>query len=363
MTMRAWSKHTGFAALSIAFSLGQLRLSNLVLQGDPGSVDVAHGIVTGLPPWRVFQSRVLGPVILEALSRLFPTRRAAYAFFAFAAVALCGYLLLALSPFGRNSHWRHRPAETAHDDPRPALLAFFCLQALVALLSGRPWLYAWDYLDLIFFVLFNVLALTNKPWPYLFALFIVSTFNRESAWFIAIWMMAQPLVEQIAARRRGEPARFDYPRFGAGAIALPLGVAMTEALRRWLLVREIGPEIYTLDPTIYRGPYFHFQLWSNLRSAEAMLTTLSQSTESIALLVLGATVVMAVVLALRDPQRWLALGVVHILMVGSLLLFGVLLESRIYLELVPFLALGTAALQCRDAEASRLRAIAPETLS
>jgi hypothetical protein len=335
--MPAWSRHAGFAALSVAFSLAQLRLSNLVLQGDPGSADVAHGIVTGLPPWRVFQSRVLGPVIVEALGRLLPTRGAAYAFFAFVTIALCGYLLLVLCPLGRDRDGRDR------HDLQPALLAFICLQALVALLSGRSWLYAWDYLDLIIFVLFNILALTNKPWPYLLALFAVATFNRESAWFIAVWMMAQPMVERAAARRRGEPGRLDYARFGAGAIALPLGVATTEALRRWLLVREIGPELYPFDPTIYRGPHFHFQLWSNLRSAEAILTK-RQATDCVLPLVLVTSVVMAVVLARRDPQRWLALCLVHILMVGSLLLFAVLLESRIYLELVPFLALGTAAI-------------------
>ena len=62
------------AGLSLVCALVQFRLIMFIL--GPGnyqkSVDAALGVVTGHPHWRIAQSRVLGPWLVQALTPLPP---------------------------------------------------------------------------------------------------------------------------------------------------------------------------------------------------------------------------------------------------------------------------------------------------
>jgi hypothetical protein len=162
----------------------------------------------------------------------------------------------------------------------------------------------------------------------------VSVFSRESASFFAIWMVLQPGIGAgIGWLMRERPLRFDFRLFGAGLLCILLGGVIVEELRAWLLVREVGPEIFT-DAPADAGKYFHFQLWHNLDFIGQMLTTFSYGMEVAILPFLVGVVALAVVLGLSNPRRCLALGLTHLALVASLLLFGVFQETRIYLELM-----------------------------
>jgi hypothetical protein len=65
----------------------------------------------------------------------------------------------------------------------------------------------------------------------------------------------------------------------------------------------------------------------------------------IMILVFLVGVVTAVAqLAIRDPRRYLGLAVTYVLLIGSLLAFGLVLETRIYVVLIPVVVLAAANL-------------------
>ncbi len=121
-------------------------------------------------------------------------------------------------------------------------------------------------------------------------------------------------------------------------------------MRAALLIHEVGPDRW---PAIGQaaGTQFHFTLWSNLDQVWKMLADLGHGMAAATIVLLGTVVFflgavawVAVRLSRRDPSKYFALALTHLLLCASLLAFGVLLETRIYLELVPFVAVGTAVL-------------------
>ena len=130
------------ATLSAILALGQFRLILLLLDTDyTRSMEAAQGVVAGTPHWRVFQSRVLAPYAIQGMERLLGSYGAAYKAFCAGALVAAGYLAWTL---GR------RVGGTL----RSAGLGLLLFHVAFAFLLSRPWLYAWDYVGAILFLLF-----------------------------------------------------------------------------------------------------------------------------------------------------------------------------------------------------------------
>ncbi len=298
-------------SLSAGLALVQFHVIAFVLGGSYGrSVTTAHDVLLGRPHWRVYQSRVLSPYLIDTLTPLFGSFLAAHVFVSIVALILAGLVA-----------WRigQRLADT-----RGAVASLLVFHASFALLLSRPWLIAWDYLDALVFLIFLDFVLSGRSWRWFVGLFAIAVFNHEIALFIPVWLVCEAVV------------RRDRVRGVAGVVSLASGMVILESLRRLLLVQEMGPTIF-LDAPSHAGGSFHFRLFDNL----ARLAMVDNQMLVVGVFLLGVLAI-AGWLAWQDPTRFLGLALMQVALIGSLLTFGVVQETRLYVVLIPLYVLGSA---------------------
>ena len=341
-----WPRVAGEALLAIFFAAGALRFYLLTLSRDfVRSAVVAEGVVHGEPPWRIYQSRVLGPYFVHALSVVTRTPiPIVYGVVAFGLLFAAGFLILRL-------------AGPPGDPARPPLAAFFTYQAFLMLLLPCIWLYVWDLISLVVFVLFNAFVLRRAGRWRLATLAILGTLNHEISLVIAAWLVLDAMVKWLAGRsgakpRAGLEARLDRASVALGAVALAGGAALVETLRRVLLVREVPPE--AADTLSAHAEDLHFTLARNWDAiAHSFSFAPQQGFQFVVPLFLVLVLVVAALLARSDWPRFGALAIVTTAMVVSMLCFGLVLETRVLLPLVPFVAMnGWAVIMGRASDAA-----------
>lgn len=326
-----WLTRAVWLGAAILLAVAQFRMIAFILgQTYNSSIDAANGVVHGTPHWLLYQSRVLGPYTVALLAPLFGNFSLAHVFFAITTQAIAGYLVLATVArrFGTDAAWG----------------AFFLFQLLFTLALSKSWLYAWDHYSLIEFILFTEFVLAGKDWRWFTALFAVGIFNRESALFISLWMILQPLVDGWIERRRLPD--LNWRMLGAGLATMAAGLITVHVLRSVLLVHEMGPEMFHLPELA--GKSVHVKLDGNLAF---LWETVSQFTLTFDILIpafLLTVLVIALRLARHDPRRYLALALTQGAMLLSLLTVAVLQETRVLLDLIPFVALTFWALPPRE---------------
>lgn len=324
-----WGRRLGFAMLALFFAAGMLRLFFLVLpQAFFRSAMVAEGIVLGEPPWRIFQSRVLGPYLVHAVSVITRTSPAeAYAYCALAILFAAGLSVLVLT-------------DRLHDPRRPALASFLIFQAGFVLLLPCIWLYIWDFISMVVFAFFNYLVMRGAGRIAFTVLFLIGMLNHEISLAIAGWMVLDPIVKYLVDRRAGAK----QPGLDRATMLLGLGLAaggvtLITLLRRALLVREMPPPDAPDNLAPHWGD-FHFALAQNWDSILKSFTLTPQmSYQFVVPVFMLAVVVLALQLARSDPARFGALAIVTIMMVASFVCFGLVLETRVLMPLVPFVAM------------------------
>jgi len=262
-----------------------------------------------------------------------------YGFVALALLFACGFLILRLGAKLR-------------DPERPALGSLLIYQVLLCLMLPCIWLYVWDLISLVVFVVFNYLVLRGAGRWSMTLLFVGGIFNHEIALAIAAWMALDPLARWLGARRVGANVPFDRANalFGLGLLAA--GAALVELLRRALLVREVPPE--GADALARHGGSLHFTLARNWDAIAHAFTFAPQAgLQFVVPLFLVLVLAVAFRLARADVPRFGALAIVTIGMVISMLSFGLILETRVLLPLVPFVAInGWAVLRGRASNAA-----------
>lgn len=311
-------------------ALAQFRMIGKVIGPQyQDSIAAAQGVVDGLPHWMVFQSRVFGPWTVEILSGLTGSFETAHMLYTIAAYFLAGLAMLMVA---------HR-----HYGAKSAWIGFLCFQSLCLLLINSRWHYVWDGGELLTFTLFCHFVLAGKDWRWLAGLFAVSVLNRESAFFIAAWMILDPLISATLDRTRPR-----WPMALAGLACLAGGMALTQFLRTALMRREIGPDLFGMPELAGRSFHPHIQL--NIQYLLDAFMHPTQEFNILIVLLLLAPLVLTMLLAHRFGRRYLSLGLAHGLIVLSLPIAGVLAETRVMFGLAPFLALGFAAL-CQEEDA------------
>jgi len=266
-------------------------------------VDAARGIVEGHPHWRIYQSRVLAPYAVDALSIVTRDFTLAHALFSIGLLVACGLVAYRIGArFGRG--WA----------------ALFVFHAGFALCAGRPWLYAWDFVDALVFLLFVDFVIAHRPWTHLLALAGLGAVNHEVAMFVAVYVA----LDGARARR--------WKQAAAGAATVAAILAAVELLRRALLVEEIGPLLFPDAPRDI-GSSFHFAIPHNLELLQRMFGHIEYATFAV-------PVILALFAAACVRLRATPLVVTHLLLLASLVAFGAITEVRIYVVLIPLVVLG-----------------------
>jgi hypothetical protein len=311
-------------ASAVVLALAQFRLIAFVF-GDQYErcVAAAQGVTSGRPHWRIYQSRVLSPYLVDALSHVTPSFLSAHVLFSLLALAVAGVLAARIG---------ERVAGA-----RGGLLAMFVFHAVFAMLLARPWIYAWDFVDAIVFLLFVDFVLASRPWPWFVALSALGSLNHEVALYISAWLVADPAIRWWLGRRDG--ARFAWKPAAAGVVCFAAMLVVVELVRSALLVEAIGPKMFPDAPPDI-GSSFYFALPHNLTILRGIFTHFDYGMPFVIPCFLVAAIAIAAWLARRDPARFGALALTYVLVIASLLVFGVLVETRIYIVLIPLVVLG-----------------------
>jgi hypothetical protein len=312
--------HFCWVMASALAMLAQLRLIFFVMGSHYGnSIGASAQVLDGTPFWAIYQSRLLGPYTIRLLSALIGDFSLAHVFFLAGMTTLAGYMVLLLADrrFGKQSAW----------------LAFFAFQAFFSFLLNQLWLYAWDQYCIILFLLFVYFVFADKDWRWFSALFTIAILNRESALFMAIWMVVHPIAKAFFTYRHKHWLRhIDKALCLAGILCGTLGTLLILALRKMLLVREM-----VSAPGVSHN--FDIAIGFNIRSIAGELTP-SLFFHLTPLFILTCAAVLAISLMKKDPARFFGLGFTFLALSASIFCFGVISESRVMLELIPFYIFG-----------------------
>jgi hypothetical protein len=327
----AWRRHLGYAVLALFFAFADLRLIIVLMpKAFLNSASVSEGVVHGEPMWRVYQSRVLGPYIVDALSA-FTSPGIGFAWFALAVLFATGYAILAFT-------------DRLRDRARPPVPSFLLFQLAVIFLLPCLWIYPWDLISLLLFTVFNYLVLRGASRARFVWLYVVAIFNHEIGLLIAGWLALDPVVRFAATREsKGTRRHFEWAQSLTGLGLMAAGLVVIEALRKSLLIRETqGPQ--DLPSQVLYGRSFHFSLPQNWDTAVTFFTlSVPEGFAFLVPLFLLVAVVLAIRLARSDWTRCAALSAVLLGMVTSFLCFGLVFETRVLLPLVPFVAMNAWA--------------------
>jgi hypothetical protein len=312
----------GWLSLAFVLALAQFQLILVLYQGGiSNSLLAARGVFEGTPHWVIYQSRILGPYLIEFIRLFVDAPLKSYLIFFVGTQTLSGYLMLALT--------RYISPGTNPIGP------FFMFQGLFSTIivphGPGGWIYVWDSIDIIVFITFFFFVSERKDWRYFTGLFLLALINRESALFIALWMILQPSLAFL----RQKKGAVDVKMFIAGLISLFGGFVFISFLRGFLLVREIGPELFH-KPEL-AGKSVHFKFFENIEFFKQAIMGFGWNLDGTILIFILASFLLIIMLAKKNMEKYFALCLCQLSLLLSLILFSVIHEVRIHLELIPFM--------------------------
>lgn len=323
----------GLCVFGLALLLALIQVHHILLfyaASLNANIDAAIGVTTGHPHWRVYQNRVLGPYLLKGLAGLFSGDYAgAYTALMIAFLALAGY-----------QAWR---IGRKVGGDQVGWFALVVLHLAFTFLFAKTWLYLWDLIGLSVFLAFVDLIIHEKPWYWFGALFVVAILNRDSGQLIALWMILEPVCRWLT--RRPLSRQVSATMMTAGVLCIAAGQWMIDYLRTSLLVEEVGFGIAGGTPSGY-GPDYFWNLPNNMALLQHILQ--ADSLVNFVTIFLPLAMVMVsvffVATIIYKERRYLALALTFAASLVSLLLFASLTETRVFIELIPLLMLGSCLL-------------------
>ena len=302
----------GFLALAF------LRLWRFALGADfMASVQAIDGVMSGQPHWIIYQSRLAGPSIVTFASWIFSMRLE---------TAYQAYIVLTTTAGGFLTFRFSRVLSGRDEIAFATMLLFFVLAFCVV---GNDFIYPWDFLDILFFTLFIFFVATEKPYWWFLLLFCGAVLNRESAFFIAPWLVLQPFVG-------GRYATAKWRNALSGLALVCVGVGFILTVRYMLLIEEVAPPV-TGQPY---GRHFQWVYRDNWHTIFLRLKYPFSANVVPALFWIASYFVAAFV-ALRDPRKFGLMSLCFVTLLSGVLVFGVMMETRILLEFVQLLTLGS----------------------
>ncbi|MGA8145984.1 MAG: hypothetical protein WB870_00220 [Gallionellaceae bacterium] len=290
------------------------------LNSFEASLQASQGVLDGLPRWRIYQSRVLGPYLVKWIGQLFglPPPMAYLSF-----IASCLLITkLIVVRFGL----------MCTNGVVSTLLMLVSGSLLFSVLLNDPWLYPWDMTGLVISTIFVVMVLRGVNWPWFIPLVAIAFLNRESGIFICVWMVAQGWF----GYKNGEGRKPSIGMMVAGGAAALIGLAMIELLRNILLVQEFDP---ASGPITSNASWFILQIENNFWGLVASLTFNSLRLPVILYIIPLAGITAAVFIGIRGYPAYTALCLAFGVNLMFIFLFGIVRESRVMIDIIPFFSI------------------------
>jgi hypothetical protein len=272
-------------------------------------LSASDGVLSGMPHWRAFQNRLLGPYLLDAFRYVSqnPFNEFAKVFLLLENFVLCAcaYLLT------------RKVSVTVIALVASTVLWVRCIHYFS---------YPWDFTESLMLTLLFLFAIRSErvlPFVGLFVLFVLS---RESCIFIGLFLILRgvsPLVfgQRIAVRPL---------MWGAGLTLM--SVAITELLRKILFKASILPGVGA--DALHERFENHFH---HLHNASLFL---SGTKVSIMYAMIMVVFLACAYVGYREKAKnLLAIGITMTLYTLSISIFGILEEVRLYQPLTGILAL------------------------
>ena len=283
------------------------------------SAQASQGILDGLPHWRIYQSRVLGPLLMGSLERW--TGLGYGPAYLMILQLACASLHALLATFY---------ARLGLSALRSCLLALGFIAAFTPLV-WHEWFYVWDALDLVLVQAFVIGVLSSFSLTVLSCIFGAALLNHEIALFMPLWLIVLQLCEAWPLTRWTRKRAL----YVASALAtMVLSSMLIEWLRTTFLVREVGPRMFRDYDARYADPSLQWHLLPNFGELAQALRTLSvRGSLAIVLLALSAVLIALA----RAPQPAVkSLSVTFLLLLAATLSFGLVFETRVYLVFLAY---------------------------
>lgn len=267
-------------------------------------VESVRGVLSGTPVSKSWQHRVLAPNLVRLLGG--PTL-SAVEWFGLVMLLAANLLLFALAMrAGRG--WSPPPTWTA--------LAAVAVYGFLRFVLAYKLEYPWDWIDQIIFMLFGVVAREERPTHAVGALALVGALNHETILYVPLWYLVGGTKRSIA--------------IGLGLSAPVVGVI---AALRALLYRgrpDLPDQVFEPPIPLLEN---HFHVAHNLNAL--FVDNLRYGRIHLSLLFIGAT---AAALTVMRRAGWRRVGSFVLAILGSVVAFGYVNETRHYLVLVAFLS-------------------------
>ncbi|MFH1904917.1 MAG: hypothetical protein ABIK53_05290 [bacterium] len=292
-------------------------------------IAAAQGVIQGLPHWRVYQSRVLGPFFVKVISKLTGlTFGQAYPLAVF--IMLFSFFLILILIARRL--WNSTIA---------ALATAIAAWALNTMLMQELWLYPWDYIDLTVFTLLTWAILVSQPFWVIGCILAFEVFNRgEVVIILSTWFIIDSIFRLIPSEIKWPRLRVEIHRrqFFVALALLVVGYTVIEVLRNVLLIREIRPEIFS---DMKEG--IHFVNLRLLRNLRELCLSFTHPLQNFVFNVFNVFIFSIPLFALRaifyKHIGVIRISLLYLVLWGFTVTFGLIYETRVWLSFVPFLVL------------------------
>ena len=135
-------------------------------------IDASVGVVDGNPGWIAFQNRLMGPYMLKFLINNGLTEELSVIIFVVFFVVI------------NNLLFTHLLFKITNN--QKITISYILLFNALFVLTQHPWLYAWDFIDILFYIFYGYFIFINKISFPLVILNFLHIFNRETALIMAI---------------------------------------------------------------------------------------------------------------------------------------------------------------------------------
>lgn len=308
---------------TLFLSLVVFKILNLIHAPNINDLSsAAYGVIIGKPHWRAYSNRLLGPYIVYFISEFGFTFNKSLKIFNLLMIFIQNlslyFMLLSQTKKSYELSFKY--------------IIFF---SFILIGMQHYWSYTWDYIDIIVFTFFVWAIFEKRSTLFFIILFFIEIINRESALFIALYLIIDSYRFNFNHLRNIQNVSLllsDKMKFKTGILLLVIGSIYTKIIRDYLFIESLIPGIGNDLAHKYLGN--HFYLLSNLKHIFIWNIT---SLEIINSIFIFGVIIFFLINLPKFKELHLKAFILFICILCSIFIFGAINETRNFIILIPFL--------------------------